>query len=177
MIIEYDNLRATLDFCLFRGARRAALELAGSLWFFWYHCGFPREGQHYLERALAANPEPSRTRNHGRPQAAQTYGRAALKIKHRMCHGMGTALALDALTLAAAAIGRADRAARLLGLAQQVWDTVGRAQAGVSPWVAARQACEKQTRNALGDLAYETAYRAGYTVSLDSGVAHALGHT
>ncbi|MBC2900800.1 hypothetical protein H4N64_04125 [Streptomyces sp. PSKA01] len=39
--------------------RLAALRLAGTLWFYWHACGAPREGRHWLERALAANPEPT----------------------------------------------------------------------------------------------------------------------
>lgn len=61
------NLRAALDFSL--GANGgapddafAALRLAGTLWFHWYACGAPGEGRYWLDRALEANPEPSRER-------------------------------------------------------------------------------------------------------------------
>ncbi|WP_428954792.1 ATP-binding protein [Streptomyces sp. cg35] len=55
---EHANIRAALDFALREGRRHIALEMTGSLWFFWFACGFAREGRHYLERALADGPEP-----------------------------------------------------------------------------------------------------------------------
>ncbi|MEV0388954.1 ATPase, partial [Nonomuraea sp. NPDC050643] len=60
---EHDNLRTALDFSLSRTGDHAALELAAALWFFWYPCGYLREGQHYLERALHLDTEPSVVRN------------------------------------------------------------------------------------------------------------------
>ncbi|MFI8992618.1 ATP-binding protein [Streptomyces sp. NPDC053542] len=62
MNAEHDNLRAALEFSLDRPEGRPALELAGALWFFWFCCGFFTEGQHYLNRALAADPTPSQAR-------------------------------------------------------------------------------------------------------------------
>jgi predicted ATPase len=60
---EHDNIRAALDYCLREPAeRRVALRLLSSLWFMWVGCGFAREGRLYLEKALAANPEPSKER-------------------------------------------------------------------------------------------------------------------
>jgi predicted ATPase/DNA-binding CsgD family transcriptional regulator len=57
---DLDNLRAALDFSLTTpGEARAALRLAGTLWFHWHACGAPREGRYWLDRALAANPEPT----------------------------------------------------------------------------------------------------------------------
>jgi predicted ATPase len=40
----------------------AGLRLAGTLWFYWHACGAPREGRYWLDRALDANPEPTRER-------------------------------------------------------------------------------------------------------------------
>ncbi|MFI9764899.1 LuxR C-terminal-related transcriptional regulator [Streptomyces sp. NPDC051963] len=63
---DQDNLRAALDFCLTTpGERLAGLRLAGTLWFYWHACGAPREGRHWLDRALAANPEPTPERARG----------------------------------------------------------------------------------------------------------------
>ncbi|MCT9084695.1 LuxR C-terminal-related transcriptional regulator, partial [Streptomyces fulvoviolaceus] len=45
--------------------RLAALRLAGTLWFYWHACGAPREGRYWLDRALDANPEPTRERARG----------------------------------------------------------------------------------------------------------------
>ncbi|MFF5977543.1 LuxR C-terminal-related transcriptional regulator [Streptomyces olindensis] len=63
---DRDNLRAALDFSLSTpGEARAGLRLAGALWFYWHACGAPREGLYWLDRALAAHPEPTRERARG----------------------------------------------------------------------------------------------------------------
>ncbi|WLW57522.1 ATP-binding protein [Streptomyces sp. YU58] len=319
MTAEHDNLRAALDYSLTErepepesepaGQGHAALELAAALWFFWYACGFLKEGRLYLDRALAADTAPSRARAkalyacgtlllllgdlpalekcaaectalaahfgdterqyatatdlrvaalrgdpvqtvslaeallvtdwrekpltflplaalvigahahvttghpeeaitwlnelssvcardgerfmrawgdtvhamaelvRGRYRAAQEHARAALLVNHRLRDDVGTGLALESLAQSVTATGRHTEAAWLLGLTSQLWETLGRAQAGVPSRVTARQACEQQTRTALGDRAYETAYRAGHTVDLDSGIARALNPT
>ncbi|MEU9332390.1 LuxR C-terminal-related transcriptional regulator [Streptomyces sp. NPDC048290] len=60
---DQDNLRAALDFALTApGEALAGLRLAGTLWFYWHACGAPREGRHWLDRALEASPEPTRER-------------------------------------------------------------------------------------------------------------------
>jgi predicted ATPase len=304
---EHDNLRAALEFSLTEADGHTAVELAGALWFVWDGCGLPKEGRHYLERALAltaGRPSPSRTKallalgmvtlsqgdpdaaaalaeeyiregerhgeahalatglgltmcahvmrgdlrgamalstplldrtagdgptlahfmirlvagltyilagrceeavavleqmrrscdRHGErwmrsygdairaqaelalgyPRAAQVYARAALEVKHRMNDRVGIAIALDTLGPATLAAGHSRYAAYLLGLAQQVWDAIGRPQAGVPSWVATREACEKQARAALGDEAYRAAYRSGYVADLATGIAHAV---
>ncbi len=63
---DQDNLRAALDHSLTEpGEERAGLRLAGTLWFYWHACGAPREGRYWLDRALDANPEPTRERARG----------------------------------------------------------------------------------------------------------------
>lgn len=63
---DQDNLRAALDFSLTTPDERLeGLRLAGTLWFYWHACGAPREGRHWLDRALAANPDPTRERARG----------------------------------------------------------------------------------------------------------------
>ncbi|MEV8553019.1 LuxR C-terminal-related transcriptional regulator [Streptomyces glaucescens] len=57
---DQDNLRAALDYSLTApGETLAGLRLAGTLWFYWHACGAPREGRHWLDRALDAHPEPT----------------------------------------------------------------------------------------------------------------------
>ncbi|TMR92092.1 ATP-binding protein [Nonomuraea basaltis] len=306
MIGEHDNLRAALEASLAGKDGEAALELAGTLAFFWYGCGYAKEGRHYLKQALALDGEPGPAlvqalwadgllaatqgdadgvvtraaqceaaaepgdayaamcvkalrssagvirgdlpqamaesqeayitrwngeeltlagllallcrahaltvdgrvddaisvlddlralcdergeqsmRSHGdllrgqaelsrgRLDAAVTYGQAALRTKRRLHDSFGLGLTADLLALAAGAAGRAERAARLLGLAQRIWSTHGQAQANVPAWVAARQECERQARDTLGDDAYRVAYHTGYDSDNDAGIAYAL---
>ncbi|MFB4266986.1 NB-ARC domain-containing protein [Nonomuraea sp. GTA35] len=111
----------------------------------------------------------------GRPEQARAYAKAALEVKWRLHDSLGMAMAIDVLAPAAVAAGEGERAARMLGLADQIWDTVGKHQIGTPELVAARRACEREVRGVLGDLAYDSAFRAGRDTDLDAGVAYALG--
>ena len=61
LTLEHANLRIALEECLAAPEPETALELAGTLWYFWFACGFAEEGRGYLERALrlarGAGPE------------------------------------------------------------------------------------------------------------------------
>ena len=84
MRAERENLRAALGYCLDTpGQQRAGLRLAGALYYFWFGCGEAREGRYWLERALAADPEPSRER----VRALAAYGQVLLAA------GRGAAIA------------------------------------------------------------------------------------
>ncbi|MFE0175342.1 ATP-binding protein [Streptomyces sp. NPDC059002] len=52
MRAEHANLRLALEECLADPDASCALELAGTLWFFWFACGYAEEGRAYLARAL-----------------------------------------------------------------------------------------------------------------------------
>ncbi|MCK2220061.1 ATPase [Actinomadura sp. ATCC 31491] len=306
MVGEHDNLRAALETSLAAQDGPAAVELAGTLAFFWYGCGYAKEGRHYLAQALDLHCPPGPAlvqalwadgllaatqgdaagaearaawcaavagaddpyarqcvkalrsaagvirgdllqtmaeseeahltrwsgeeltiagllallcrahaltvdgvideaiavlddlralcdqrselsmRSHGdllrgqaelcrgRLGAAVVYAQAALRVKRRLHDSFGIGLTVDLLALAAGAAGRAQRAARLLGLAQRIWSTHGQAQANVPAWVEARRECERQARDTLGDNAYHVAFRTGYDSDIDAGIAYAL---
>jgi predicted ATPase/DNA-binding CsgD family transcriptional regulator len=57
---ERANFWAALDYCMTTpGETRTGLRLAAALWFYWIGCGFVRDGRYWLDRALAADTEPS----------------------------------------------------------------------------------------------------------------------
>ncbi|TPQ22482.1 ATP-binding protein [Streptomyces sporangiiformans] len=58
LTVEHANLRLALEECLVAPAPETALELAGTLWYFWFACGFAEEGRGYLERALRRAHDP-----------------------------------------------------------------------------------------------------------------------
>ncbi|MBL7257705.1 ATP-binding protein [Paractinoplanes lichenicola] len=65
LTLEHPNLRTALDFSLSEPEEYGAgLELAAALNYFWFACGHPREGRHYLERAMALAPAPTPARTH-----------------------------------------------------------------------------------------------------------------
>ncbi|GGZ42794.1 ATP-binding protein [Streptomyces poonensis] len=113
----------------------------------------------------------------GHPNEAATHARAALEGKALLHDSTGMATALDLLASVAAADGRGEQAARLLGIAQRLWNSVGRNQLGIPALVAARRASERQARDAGGDAVYETAYRKGLEGSINDGLAYALHAT
>ncbi|MFJ8462715.1 ATP-binding protein [Streptomyces swartbergensis] len=91
---DRDNLRAALDFSLSTpGEALAGLRLAGTLWFYWHACGAPREGLYWLDRALAANPEPT-------PERARGLWVAGLLAAATQDFPRGRRHASDALALA-----------------------------------------------------------------------------
>jgi non-specific serine/threonine protein kinase len=60
---EWANLRTALDACFTTpGWEEAGLRMATALLYFWLAGGEPREGRHWLERALTASPQPTRAR-------------------------------------------------------------------------------------------------------------------
>ncbi|MFC6066455.1 ATP-binding protein [Streptomyces ochraceiscleroticus] len=307
MAAEHANLRAVLDHCLADGDAQSALEMGGALWFLWYACGLAKEGQHYLDQALAleAGSGPVRAKalwsrgvaafaqgdtdtslrlarvfreavageadetapvaaaflegasltvsgrqtqaaevldtvpgsrpasgsydaawglargarafahvhlgqfaeaaavaeqvraecaqngetwvraygdylsalallGLGQAEEAAIHARTALNGKQRLHDSLGIAITLDLLASASVASGRAEHAARLLGVSQQVWRTVGTPQMGSPELIAARNACEEQARRLIGDDAYRTAFRTGYDAVPGTGMAYAL---
>jgi non-specific serine/threonine protein kinase len=63
MLVELPNLREALAFCLSDPAEvRYGVQMAGALYLFWQACGETREGRHWLEQVLAADPQPRRER-------------------------------------------------------------------------------------------------------------------
>ncbi|MFP3988223.1 AAA family ATPase [Streptomyces sp. E11-3] len=113
----------------------------------------------------------------GRLDEAATHTRTALKGKAALHDSIGIAMALDLLASVAAATGQGERAARLLGISQRIWDTTGRSQVGLPDLLAAREACERQARETTGDTGYEAAFRKGLEDSTDDGLAYALHQT
>ncbi|MBZ4019377.1 ATP-binding protein [Streptomyces purpurogeneiscleroticus] len=306
-VAEHANLRAALDFCLAEQDGHTAVELGGALWFLWFACGFAREGQHYLDQALALNTDPGPARARalwargivaaaqgdpetilgvadafreataheadetsraaaavlegqgltlsgqlsrgveafeaaprrppvggryraawfmvragraivhvflgefaeaaavaddlcaecarrgetwarawgeymralaaqglGRAEEAAAHARTALDGKRRFRDSLAIAMAIDLLASAAVAAEQAEHAARLLGIAEQTWHTIGTPQMGVDGLVAARNACEQQARRLIGDDAYKNAFHTGYDAAPDAAIAYAL---
>lgn len=57
------NIRIALEFCLSEpGEARTGLRMAAALWFHWIAGEYPREGRHWLDRALNADQQASRDR-------------------------------------------------------------------------------------------------------------------
>lgn len=307
---DHADIRVALEVCLTGppvpgdvvGAAEA-MAMAADLWFFWYGCGCQREGRHYLERALARDPDPGEHRaraawafgmialsqgdlgaaqacasvcradsdpaaaaaatfleasaqtlrgEHGRAikmleamaaepddggvqeavwlleggvrafayvllgefdravrlaeetralsaargevglqgwadyvqalahlalgqsGAAAERARSALENRRKLPDTWFMALAIDVLALAVAAQGKGERAARLLGIGQHIWQAHGLPQLGARELTDARNDCERRLREALGDQSYESAFHSGVVTASEEGIAYAL---
>ncbi|MFF4607727.1 ATP-binding protein [Streptomyces sp. NPDC001339] len=95
----------------------------------------------------------------GRPEEAAQHARAMLAAKPGTGDSFGTGLGLDLLAAALAAQGQGAAAARVYGMGKAVWRTVGYPQRGVPELRAVREECERRARAAIGDRAYEEAFR------------------
>ncbi|MFD7668195.1 ATP-binding protein [Streptomyces sp. NPDC059788] len=102
-LAEHANMRAALDFCLAEEDGHGALEMGGALRFFWFACGFAREGRHYLDRALALSPAASPARS----RALWACGLAAL------AQGDADATGRMATAFRAAVAAESDESARI----------------------------------------------------------------
>jgi predicted ATPase len=71
---EHDNLRAAADYFAVSAETESALRLGGALWKFWHIKGYLAEGARELERALAADDQPTPVR------ATALSGAAALVL-------------------------------------------------------------------------------------------------
>ncbi|MGW5867519.1 ATP-binding protein [Streptomyces sp. NPDC055239] len=109
----------------------------------------------------------------GDPAAATRHARDSLTAKWQLHDTFGAAVNLDTLAISVAA-SAPERAARLLGTADQLWRSIGRDRARIEAFLAARHACEHQLRETLGDAPYETAHRKGLETGIDAGVTYAL---
>ncbi|MFD9333868.1 ATP-binding protein [Streptomyces sp. NPDC060028] len=96
---------------------------------------------------------------------AARHVRAMLSGKRLLGDRFGIALGLDLLAAAVAALGDGELAARLLGTGHAWWRTVGRPQMGSPSLTALRDEGERQARAAIGDEAYEAAFRGGAAAS------------
>lgn len=74
----------------------------------------------------------------------------------------------------ASAVTAPEQAARLLGIVDTIWRSVGRSQAGIPEFIAARQARERRLRDTLGDANHRAAHRKGLGTGVDDGIARAL---
>jgi predicted ATPase/DNA-binding CsgD family transcriptional regulator len=106
--------------------------------------------------------------------AAVAYARDSLRGKQRLGDTVGIVRLLELLAAADVARGGAERAARLLGSAEEIWPTVGSARVGAPDIAASHQRCAQQARERLGEQAYRGAFQTGADLDLAAAIAFAL---
>ncbi|MEV4174173.1 tetratricopeptide repeat protein [Nonomuraea sp. NPDC049709] len=109
----------------------------------------------------------------GRHEEALQNTREALRIKRHFHDTLGMLLALETAARIFAASDQVPLAARLLGALQQNWRTAGLPQLG-APWMTGEHdACVRECKRHMGELAYKDAFEEGARLDLDeaSGIA------
>ena len=87
---------------------------------------------------------------------------------------MGTIFCVEALAWIAASRHQDERAAVLLGAAAGLWQSVGTTLDSHQPIAGHHRDCEQQTRQALGETAFQAAYHCGLDLPAEDVLACAL---
>ncbi|MEJ3747754.1 LuxR C-terminal-related transcriptional regulator [Actinomycetes bacterium KLBMP 9797] len=113
----------------------------------------------------------------GDPRAAEHAVRESVRLKHRFEDVIGIGTALELLACVAASDDRHERAARLIGTAQQIWRDVQAPLSGIEFLLACRRTAEARSRARLGDRVFDRIAGEGATLGLALAVEYALGET
>ncbi|AZP18689.1 LuxR family transcriptional regulator [Streptomyces aquilus] len=110
----------------------------------------------------------------GRHEESATVLRSALTMCLEINHAQGIAFCIDTLGWIAAAEGRHERAAALLGAADRLWERFHDPRLGIPAMHRAHAEATAATRGALGERRHEESYAAGAALSLQEAVDRAV---
>ncbi|MFI2513550.1 LuxR C-terminal-related transcriptional regulator [Streptomyces tubercidicus] len=111
----------------------------------------------------------------GNTQRAITLLQDALRVELPARNLLATAQCLEVLAWATAHTGRSHQAAKLLGAAQTLWQSVGTALPGVGRLLHHHNECHTHLQRALGEAQFATAVQTGAELTLDEALDCALG--
>ncbi|TWP45839.1 LuxR family transcriptional regulator [Lentzea tibetensis] len=111
----------------------------------------------------------------GEVEKADALGRECLRLKRTFNDLLGLVLGMELLAWIAASQGDATRAATLLGATNEIWQSVGYPMFGSRYFGAPHGECETAAFNALGELAFRAAFRAGMDLGLEDAISYAIG--
>jgi DNA-binding CsgD family transcriptional regulator/tetratricopeptide (TPR) repeat protein len=134
-------------------------------------CEDHREGWHKAYTTIALGVEMWRQ---GDLRRATELVCQSLLFSRSLGDSLGAGLTIEVLAWIAAAQKRHQRAARLLGILQTVWSSLGATLSGYGHLARYHDECETGTRQALGDAAFAEAVQQGARLSYDEAVACAL---
>ncbi|MBV9381486.1 MAG: LuxR family transcriptional regulator [Streptosporangiaceae bacterium] len=99
---------------------------------------------------------------------------SSLRLRHGLHDLTGTGWSVESLAWVEAADGRPERAAVLLGAADQLWDTLGRPLQSYQHLMPYHEGCERGARKSLGEKRFRAAFQRGRGMSTDGAIAYAL---
>ncbi|WP_213573427.1 LuxR C-terminal-related transcriptional regulator [Rhodococcus sp. USK13] len=111
----------------------------------------------------------------GRLTEAESLLLDALRVRRPIHDNFWRAMALDFLGWVTVAKGNSKRAAVILGGADTLWQTIGAPLFGSIQLQARRRQFEATARKAIGDDAFDSAFKRGHGLDGNAAVAFALG--
>ncbi|HEX4815522.1 MAG TPA: LuxR C-terminal-related transcriptional regulator [Nonomuraea sp.] len=107
-------------------------------------------------------------------ERATDLERQSLDFNRLLGDRLGAGITIEALAWIAAAQGRHERAARLLGVVQTVWSCFDAPLSGYGHLAGYHEECREHTRRALGEQAFAAALRHGARLPYEEALAYAL---
>jgi predicted ATPase/DNA-binding CsgD family transcriptional regulator len=111
----------------------------------------------------------------GRVPEAVEYVREALIRKRMLGDMLGAAVGVEVMAWCAASTNDAERAGRLFGGSQMLWEPLGEFLSGFERMRKWHTQYTLRTVQILGDRAFETARRSGRQLTAEQAIAYALG--
>ncbi|MEU7746012.1 LuxR C-terminal-related transcriptional regulator [Nonomuraea sp. NPDC049158] len=129
------------------------------------------EGWHKAYTMMALGVEVWRQ---GDLRRATELEKESLVFNRSLDDPLGVGVNLEVLAWIAETEQHYGRAARLLGILETVWSSIGAPLSGYGHLVRYHDECESRTRAALGDAAFDTEVKRGARLSYDEALGYAL---
>ncbi|NUW41151.1 ATP-binding protein [Nonomuraea rhodomycinica] len=140
--------------------------------------------QEFLTLCEKRRAEPSRgyalfavgvtTWHQGHPERAEAMLKEAMAIRRTINDRWGLAECVEVLAWIAGAYGRHERAARMLGVANALWQAMGTSPTTLRPHMRDHESCVARTREALGPRVYAAAFHSGERLGLDRALPYVI---
>ena len=134
-------------------------------------CDAYGEGWHKAYTMMALGVEVWRQ---GDVQRATELEKQSLIFNRSLDDPLGVGVNLEVLAWIAATEQHYERAARLLGILETIWRSIGAPLSGFGHLVRYHDECESLTRRTLGDSAFDVAVKRGARLSYDEALSYAL---
>ncbi|GGO90270.1 LuxR family transcriptional regulator [Wenjunlia tyrosinilytica] len=134
-------------------------------------CDAHGEGWHKAYTMMALGVEVWRQGDTARATALE---KESLHFNRSLNDPLGVGVNLEVLAWIASTEGDHRRAATLLGILRTVWEAIGAPLSGYGHLVRYHDACEAQTRKALSESAFRTAFKEGTRLSYQEALAYGL---
>ncbi|WP_433517883.1 ATP-binding protein [Nonomuraea sp. CA-143628] len=134
-------------------------------------CDAYGEGWHKAYTMMALGVEVWRQ---GDLRRATELEKESLVFNRSLDDPLGVGVNLEVLAWIAETEQHYERAARLLGILETVWSSIGAALSGFGHLVRYHDECESRTRAALGDATFDAEFKRGARLSYDEALGYAL---